>query len=97
MEMLRPNALPRPREPSNITPRRKKTKSVVFRDWVEYDDGDVSKQEFPERHRREDHGKKGVSTEFWQPSGPQKLVKHGKTMSVIYRLPSSRYPSSKYK
>ena len=26
----------------------KKTKSVVFRDWVEYDDGDVSNQEFPE-------------------------------------------------
>ena len=36
-----------------------KTKSVVFRDWVEYDDGDISSQELPEKHRREDHGKKG--------------------------------------
>ena len=40
-----------------------KAKSVVVRVWVEYDVGDVSNQEFPERHCREDHGKKGVSTE----------------------------------
>ena len=63
--MLRPNVRPQPRKPSCTTPRKgKKTKSVVFRDWVEHDDGDVSNQEFPERYRSDDHGKKGVSVEY---------------------------------
>ena len=43
--------------------RGKRTKSVAFQDWVEHDDGDVSNHEFPERHRSDDRGKKGVSTE----------------------------------
>lgn len=29
---------------------RKSSRCVTFQEWVEYDDGDVSNQEFPERH-----------------------------------------------
>ena len=41
----------------------KRTRGVTFQDWVEYDDGDISNQEFAERYYSDDHGKTGVNTE----------------------------------
>lgn len=59
--MPRPNARPLP--PTRGYIFRRKGESVPFREWVEYDDGDISNQEFPERYYSDDHGKTGVSTE----------------------------------
>ena len=52
----------------------KRVKSVVFQDWVEHDDGDASDQEFTERCRRDDHGKKGVRTEHAKEDQHQERI-----------------------
>ena len=77
--MPKPNELLLPREPSFITPRKGglKAKRVVFRDWVEHDDGDIGSQEFPEKHRREDHGRKGSVLSMQRMTNTRKALWQG--------------------